>query len=83
MKKQNFNRTTSNKGRAERKKQVTKRETEIIQLVTDGYTDNEIAIQLNISKKTASTHRNNILRKLELKNTALLIRYAIVNKLVK
>lgn len=65
------------------KPKLSHRELEIIQLITDGFTDNEIAIELSISKKTASTHRNNILRKLKLKNTALLIRYAIENKLVK
>lgn len=62
---------------------LTERELEILQLITDGYTDREIGEHLSLSDKTASTHRKNILRKLKLKNTALLIRHAIENKLVK
>jgi DNA-binding CsgD family transcriptional regulator len=64
-------------------KQLTKRELEVVRLISDGYTDLEIADLLVISHATASTHRKNILRKLELKNTALLIRYAIKHKLVQ
>lgn len=59
------------------------RELEILQLIADGFTDREIAQKLSITDKTASTHRKNILRKLSLKNTALLIRHAIENKLVR
>ena len=62
---------------------LTTRELEILQFITDGYTDREIAEELSLSDKTVSTHRKNILRKLKLKNTALLIRHAIENKLVK
>lgn len=62
---------------------LTVRELEIIQLIANGFTDIEIGIKLSISSKTASTHRKNILRKLQLKNTALLIRYTLENKLVK
>lgn len=81
MKRKSIKRATKEK--SEKTNDLTKRETEIIQLVYNGYTDKEIAEKLNISIKTASTHRNNILRKLELKNTALLIRYVITHKLVK
>ncbi len=62
---------------------LSDREKEVVQLITHGFTDTEIADKLDISPKTASTHRKNILRKLELKNTALLIRYAFENKLVR
>ena len=58
-------------------------EKEIIQFISIGYTDNEIASQLMLSPKTFNTHRKNILRKLNLKNTALLIRYAFENNLIK
>lgn len=62
---------------------LSPREIEIIQQIANGCTDREISTLLEISDKTASTHRKNILRKLNLKNTALLIRYALEKKLVK
>jgi DNA-binding NarL/FixJ family response regulator len=62
---------------------LTPREIEVIQLIADGFTDAEIADKLNISPKTASTHRKNILRKLNLKNAAMITRYALENKIIK
>ncbi len=67
----------------ENKRELTPREVEVIQLIADGFTDIEIAVELIISPKTASTHRKNILKKLNLKNAALLTRYALENKLVR
>lgn len=64
------------------KKSLTPRELEVLQLIASGFTDREIAKMLSISSKTVNTHRKNILRKLALKNTALLIRYALENRLV-
>ncbi|MEP6845206.1 MAG: LuxR C-terminal-related transcriptional regulator [Panacibacter sp.] len=65
------------------KKNLTAREKEILQLIFSGYTDPNIAEELAISDKTASTHRKHMLRKLAVKNTASLIRYAMEKKLVK
>jgi len=62
---------------------LTTREKEILQLIFCGYTDRNIAEELAISDKTASTHRKHMLKKLEVKNTASLIRYAMEKKLVK
>ena len=62
---------------------LSPRELEVTQLISDGYTDNEIGVKLSISGKTVSTHRKNILRKLNLRNTAMLIRYAVQNELLK
>lgn len=62
---------------------LSQREIEITQLIADGLTDRKIGEQLTISDKTVSTHRKNILRKLNLKNTAMLIRFAIENDLIK
>ena len=62
---------------------LSPRELEITQLIADGHTDIKIGDKLSISSKTVSTHRKNILRKLSLKNTAMLIRYAVENSLVK
>ena len=55
---------------------ISKRELEIIKLIASGLTNNEIAEQLFISPHTVKTHRTNILRKLELPNTAALVSYA-------
>ena len=65
------------------KQSLTTREKEILQLIAIGYTDRSIAKVLSISDKTASTHRKHMLKKLAVSNTALLIRYALENKLVK
>lgn len=54
---------------------LTKRETEIILLLKQGYSSIEIANQVNLSSKTVEVHRYNILKKLNLKNTAALINY--------
>jgi DNA-binding CsgD family transcriptional regulator len=64
------------------KKSLTPRELEVVQLIASGFTDREIAAMLSISSKTVNTHRKNVLKKLAVKNTALLIRYVIENRLV-
>jgi len=51
---------------------LSKREKEILKLVVQGYTDKEVACELNISSHTAITHRKNIINKLKVKNTASL-----------
>jgi len=65
------------------KRTLTKRETEIVRLVADGYKNREVAEKLQISVKTVETHRANIMNKLALRNLAELIRYAIQKGLVK
>ncbi|MBL7760374.1 MAG: response regulator transcription factor [Sediminibacterium sp.] len=55
---------------------ISKREIEIVRLITQGLTSQEIADKLHLSTYTVNTHRRNILRKLELKNTAMLVQYA-------
>jgi DNA-binding CsgD family transcriptional regulator len=62
---------------------LTTRELEVVQLIAEGHTNNEIGERLSISGKTVSTHRKNILRKLDMKNTAMLIRYAVEKRWVK
>jgi DNA-binding NarL/FixJ family response regulator len=64
------------------KKNLTKRELEIIGHISNGFTNNEIATKLFLSSVTVDTHRKNILAKLGLKNTASLVRYAVENKLL-
>lgn len=62
--------------------QITARELEIIDLIVNQHTTDEIAAKLCISKHTVESHRQNILLKLELKNTAGLVKYAIENKII-
>lgn len=59
-----------------KKYQLTKREIEIIQLVCDGLTTKDISEKLFITEFTVNTHRKNILRKLDVKNTAGVINFA-------
>ena len=61
---------------------LTKREIEIIRYIADGLTNNEIAAKLFLSTVTIDTHRKNILAKLQLKNTASLVKYAAEHKLL-
>jgi DNA-binding NarL/FixJ family response regulator len=56
---------------------LTPREREIFHLVIEGRTSKEIARKLEISVKTAENHRANILDKLDARNTADLVRYAV------
>lgn len=55
---------------------ITRREKEVLELIAQGMTNNEIAQQLFISATTVDTHRKNLLAKFSLKNTAALIRVA-------
>jgi DNA-binding NarL/FixJ family response regulator len=54
---------------------LSQREIEIITLIKKGYSSKEIADTLNISVKTVEVHRYNILKKLDLKNTASLVNF--------
>jgi DNA-binding NarL/FixJ family response regulator len=56
---------------------VTKRESEILRLIADGFTNQEIADRLFISSSTVDSHRKNLLVKFDAKNTAALIKTAI------
>jgi DNA-binding NarL/FixJ family response regulator len=55
---------------------LTRREKEVLGLIAEGMTNNEIAQNLFISSTTVDTHRKNLLSKFEAKNTASLIRIA-------
>jgi two-component system response regulator NreC len=62
---------------------LTLREREVIRLVGQGATSKEIAERLGISPKTVQVHRDNLKRKLSLRTTADLVRYAIRHKIVR
>jgi len=61
---------------------LSKRETEILILIAKEDTVSEIADKLFISKNTVETHRKNIFRKLEIKNKAGAVKYAIQHDLI-
>jgi two-component system, NarL family, response regulator NreC len=61
---------------------LTPREREIIQLLAEGKTNKEVATLLNISVYTVETHRNRILQKLGLHNTAELVLYAVRKRII-
>ncbi len=63
-------------------KELSKRETEVLVLIASGKTIKEVGEQLFISPKTVETHKIHIMDKLELTNTAQLVKYAIENNLV-
>ena len=54
---------------------LSRRELDIINLIKEGLSSREIALQLEISLKTVEVHRYNVLKKLKLKNTAALVNY--------
>ncbi len=56
---------------------LTDREREVLQLIAEGYSTREIAQLLHISEKTVRAHRTNLMSKLDVHNTAELVRYAI------
>jgi DNA-binding NarL/FixJ family response regulator len=56
---------------------ITRREKEVLELIADGMTNNEIAQRLFISSTTVDTHRKNLLAKFEAKNIAALIKMAV------
>jgi DNA-binding NarL/FixJ family response regulator len=62
---------------------LTSREREVVQLLAEGRTSKEVAVILNLSVKTAETHRTNLMRKLGLHSVADLTRYAVRNGIVQ
>lgn len=61
---------------------LTPRENEIVQLLTKGKSNKEVASALSISVKTVEAHRANIMHKLDLSSFAELVHYAIRNKII-
>lgn len=61
----------------------TEREQEVLGCIAAGFTTNEIASQLFISKSTVETHRKNLLYKLKARNTAELVNNAYKKRIIK
>jgi DNA-binding NarL/FixJ family response regulator len=62
---------------------LTARELEVVKLIAEGHTSEEIAAELVLSKKTVERHRANVLDKLGMRNRVDLTRYAIRRGLVE
>ncbi len=62
---------------------ITPREREMACLLADGYSSKEAASVLNISVKTAETHRASLMRKLGARNVADVVKYCIRNRLIE
>lgn len=70
-------RSLSSKGIVDRYDALTEREREVFQLIAEGHSNKEIADLLSISVATVETHRNHILQKLDVHNTAELVLFAV------
>jgi len=62
--------------------ELTPREQEVLTLIAEGYSNNEIADRLGISAKTVDRHRENIMAKLDMHNRVELVKYAIKKGLI-
>jgi DNA-binding NarL/FixJ family response regulator len=67
----------------DRRSNLTPREREIVQLLAEGKSTKEVASHLNLSVKTAETHRSNIMRKLGLHCVSELVLYAVRNGIIQ
>jgi DNA-binding NarL/FixJ family response regulator len=78
-----LNRSETKPHATETSNRLTMREREIVQLLSEGQSNKEVAAVLGISIRTAETHRASVLRKLSLDSLASLVRYAIRNKIIE
>ena len=62
---------------------LTPRQREIVQLLAEGKSSKEVATVLNLSTKTAETHRSNIMRKLDIHSIRDLVVYAVKNDIIQ
>ena len=62
---------------------LTRREKEVLNLLSEGFSAKEIADQLFIGQSTVETHRKHLQSKFNVKNTAEMIRFAMENRLIK
>ncbi|GAB3366363.1 response regulator transcription factor [Arachidicoccus ginsenosidivorans] len=61
---------------------LTRREREVLELISDGFTNREIAEKLYVDITTVDSHRKNMLAKYNVKNTSALIKLAMINHLL-
>lgn len=73
---------TGKNGRTERQSKLSAKEKEILQFLVDGMSSREIAERLGLSVRTVDNHRANMMRRLQVRNAAELVRMAVENKLI-
>lgn len=62
---------------------LTPREREVLQLIAEGHTNRQIAAILDISVKTVEKHRSNLMDKLDIRDVASLVRFAIAHGIIQ
>lgn len=67
----------------ESKKNLTKRETQVLKLLAESNTVKEVATILGLSHKTVDAHKTNLMRKIEVNNRVGLVIYAIRKRVIK
>jgi DNA-binding NarL/FixJ family response regulator len=77
-----FTRQLHKKGNPDSYELLTEREREILQLLAEGKSNKEAAAALGLSPYTVETHRNNLMQKLNLHNTAEIVLYAVRKKII-
>lgn len=79
---EDFTRQMQRKGVADSYELLTEREREVLQLLAEGRSNKEAAAILEVSPYTIETHRNNLMQKLNLHNTAEIVLYAVRKKII-
>lgn len=79
---EDFTRQMQKKGISDSYELLTEREREILQLLAEGKSNKEAATLLDVSPYTIETHRNNLMQKLNLHNTAEIVLYAVRKKII-
>ena len=74
---EDYVRVLKQKGAVDTYELLTSREAEILQLLAEGKTNKEIATSLNLSPYTVETHRKHVMQKLNLRNSAEVVLYAV------
>jgi RNA polymerase sigma factor (sigma-70 family) len=78
----NVHETVNTSSLAQALRVLTPREVEVLRLVAEGRTNQEIADQLTLSIKTVQTHRANVMEKLDLRDITHLVRFAVYHRLI-
>ena len=71
------------KEKENRQRNLSAREMEVFKLFAEGFSNREIADKLFISVRTVETHKNNIMKKINLKTTVDLVKFAIKNNIIE
>lgn len=71
-----------NRDNADPYKSLTSRERQVLQLIAEGKTNRQIALDLGISVKTADTHRNRLMQKLDIHSQTDLVKYALLRGII-